>query len=317
MLLALLIHPASARGQEAWRSPQGLAELGAQLEATLAAGEVAGAAVALVDREGLVWSQGFGVADRATGRPVDADTLFRVGSISKSFTAQAVMQLVEAGTLDLEARLATLAPEVAFDNPWEATRPVRLVHLLEHSAGFDDVPYADYRSGEPNYPVAAYAEAARPPAHWPPGEYFRYANPGPAIASYLVERASGRAFDDYIEAPSDAPTAVLVQNDESWQLLTAGGSYRQVNALWVWATRALLAATVTLTLWSLLYALAELPRLARLGGVGALLQLAPLVAGAAALAVPALVVPTCFLADDAAALDRCGTPGLWVWRCTG
>ncbi|MEI8083388.1 MAG: serine hydrolase domain-containing protein, partial [Actinomycetes bacterium] len=70
-----------------------------------------GATVALVDRNQVVWTQGFGLADKATGRSVTADTLFHIGSLSKTFTAVAVMQLVQRGKVKLDAPLARYVPE--------------------------------------------------------------------------------------------------------------------------------------------------------------------------------------------------------------
>ena len=92
----------------------------------------------IATRDGIVSTAGIGLADVATGTPATPDTLFRTGSISKTVVALAVLKLVEEGRLTLDAPVRSLVPEIAFTNAWEATDPVRVVHLLEHTTGWDD-----------------------------------------------------------------------------------------------------------------------------------------------------------------------------------
>lgn len=80
-----------------------------------------GAGVALVSRDEVLWLEGIGRVDLATGRKVTPDTLFRIGSISKSFVGLAVLMLQEQGKLDLNDKLSDLAPEIEFENRWEAS----------------------------------------------------------------------------------------------------------------------------------------------------------------------------------------------------
>lgn len=80
----------------------------------------------------VLWN--FGVA--APGRPVTDSTLFRVGSISKTFAGLPMLMLAERGRVSVDTPLAELAPELPIRNPWRATHPVRLSHLLEAGAGF-------------------------------------------------------------------------------------------------------------------------------------------------------------------------------------
>ena len=82
--------------------------------------------------------------DKLSERPVTEGTLFRIGSISKSFVALSAMMLVEEGRLDLQAPLRELAPEIEFTNRWEKTHPVRMVHLMEHTTGWDDLALREY-----------------------------------------------------------------------------------------------------------------------------------------------------------------------------
>ncbi|MGE5307385.1 MAG: serine hydrolase domain-containing protein [Hyphomicrobiales bacterium] len=79
---------------------------------------VPGAGIALVDGQRILWAGGVGVADRASGRPVTADTLFRVGSVTKSFVELALVRLAEQGRVDLRTRVGDLAPELQIGNRW-------------------------------------------------------------------------------------------------------------------------------------------------------------------------------------------------------
>src|SRR5436190_7388969 len=115
------------------------AELEARLGKILKDNNVPGMAAVIADRDGIVWTAGIGLADVAARTPATPDTLFRVASISKTFVALAVLKLTEEGRLDLDAPVKNLVPEVAFTNRWEANDPVRVVHLLEHTTGWDDV----------------------------------------------------------------------------------------------------------------------------------------------------------------------------------
>lgn len=89
--------------------PRTLGELRAQISEILLREGVPGAGIALIDGDQILWAGGVGGADRATARPVTADTLFRVGSITKSFVALALVQLAEQGRIDLRAPVAALA----------------------------------------------------------------------------------------------------------------------------------------------------------------------------------------------------------------
>lgn len=92
-----------------------------------------GLSIALVDDQRVVWARGFGFADPSRRRPATADTVYRVGSVSKLFTDLAAMQLVEQGKLDLDAPLERALPGFAPRNPFGA--PVTLRLLMCHRSG--------------------------------------------------------------------------------------------------------------------------------------------------------------------------------------
>ena len=190
-------------------TPQGADPVPASLEAFKAAAarvieeaRVPGAGIALVGSGGIEWAGGLGWADRETRRPVDADTLFRVGSISKTFVAMALVQLYEDGRLDLDAPVAELLPGLRIDNPWQAAAPVRVRHLLEHTAGFDDMHFneiyvLDDAPDRPLEDVLLRNPASRL-VRWRPGTRMAYSNPGYAGAARIIEAVTGGPFDAFI-----------------------------------------------------------------------------------------------------------------------
>ena len=110
---------------------------------------VPGFAVTLVSGEHDRLTGSGGVADRDSGRPVTPDTLFRIGSITKTFNALAVLLLVEQGRLDLDRPLRAIVPDPPLDNPWADEYPVRVAHLLEHSSGLLDLTREEFDHNEP------------------------------------------------------------------------------------------------------------------------------------------------------------------------
>jgi len=193
--------PAVRAAEEDEPVPQSLEEMQQKIQAVLEETKTPGVALALVNRDGTEWAGGIGLADVATGRPATADTLFRIGSVSKMFVALAVLQLVEEGRLSLEDTAASRAPDVAFTNPWEATDPVRVVHLLEHTSGFDDLSMREYADGREPPISLADALALRPASRvsrWRPGTRHAYCNAGPAFAARIVENVTGATFEQWV-----------------------------------------------------------------------------------------------------------------------
>ncbi len=179
--------------------PADLAALDAALARVFAEGAVPGASVAVIEAGEVVFAKGYGLADVAKQRPATADTPFRAGSISKSVTAVGLMTLVERGKLSLDARVADAAPEVAFDNPWESTQPLRLVHLVEHTSGWPDIGTRVLAKDEPGWSVAEGVRFMSPAfvSRWAPGRFMVYCNAGAAVVGVAIERAAGQPFDDF------------------------------------------------------------------------------------------------------------------------
>src|SRR5204863_9624814 len=138
-----------ASGQHSEQTTKTIADLHSAIEAVLQETRTPGAGIAIVSRDEIEWAAGLGVADVARKRAATAETLFRIGSISKSFAALAALKLQEEGKLKLTDTVKQWVPEVAFENPWESTDPVRLVHLMEHRTGFDDLHLKEWAQNDP------------------------------------------------------------------------------------------------------------------------------------------------------------------------
>jgi CubicO group peptidase (beta-lactamase class C family) len=214
-------------GSETNGGSQSIPALQSAIEAVLKETGTPGAAIAIVSRTNVEWVAGVGMANVAANKPATADTLFRIGSVSKSFAALAALQLQEEGKLKLTDTVKQWVPDVAFTNPWEANDPVRLVHLMEHTTGFDDIHLREYALNDPT-PMAlkdalAFGASSRV-SRWAPGTRMSYCNSGPAVLAAVIEKVSGQRFEDYVQehffTPLHMDTASYFYTPEVQQRLT-------------------------------------------------------------------------------------------------
>ena len=196
--------------------PKTVDEFRAAVQRVLDDTGVPGAGLALVRQSGIEWAGGVGLADRDRPTPVTAETHFRAGSISKTFIAMALVQLSEDGDLDLDTPIAEIASDVPFNNPWEADDPVRVIHLLQHTAGFDDMHFneTDNLQDAPDLPLieVLHRNPRSRDVRWRPGTRVSYSNPGFAIAGYLVEKITGHPYEDFITERTFAPIGMTTSS---------------------------------------------------------------------------------------------------------
>ncbi|MEL7029696.1 MAG: serine hydrolase domain-containing protein, partial [Pseudomonadota bacterium] len=154
-----------------------LGQLDAEFERLIASSPTPGAVLAIVEDGAVVLAKGYGYADVEAKIPMTADTVLRAGSLSKNLTSLAVLRLVGEGALDLDAPLSVVAPEVQVANPWSEEFPIRLEHLLEHTAGIEGSTYYEYGSSHPGMTPRQYADmmAGKVSVDWPPGWFYSYA----------------------------------------------------------------------------------------------------------------------------------------------
>src|SRR5947209_1534361 len=159
---------------------------------------LAGAVVSVVKDGQVLLQKGYGYADVEEKKPVLPDqTLFRPGSISKLFTATAVMQLVEQGKLDLDRDLEDY---LDFPIPKTYPEPVTLRQLLTHTGGFEETLKNLFVAHQSDIkPLRTYLVNEMPARIFPPGKIPSYSNYGFTLAGYIVERVSGEKFERYVE----------------------------------------------------------------------------------------------------------------------
>ena len=164
----------------------------------LATGDIPGAVVVIVKDGHILTERGYGFADLKTHRKVDPETtLFRPGSVTKTFTWTAVMQLVQAGKINLDQDINTyldfkIAP--AFG------RPITMRNLMTHTSGFAEIAKRAFVANPDHLlSLGAYLKAWTPNRIFPPGQVPAYSNYGATLAGYIVERVSGEPFDQYVQ----------------------------------------------------------------------------------------------------------------------
>src|SRR5438477_6801292 len=157
-----------------------------------------GAVVSVVKDRQVLFQKGYGYADFEAKKPVLPDkTLFRPGSISKLFTATAVMQLVEQGKLEFDRDVNGYL-DFVIPKPYPDT--VALRQLLTHTAGFEDTLKNLFVAHESDLkPLRTYLVNQMPARIFAPGKVPSYSNYGFTLAGYIVERVSGERFERYIE----------------------------------------------------------------------------------------------------------------------
>jgi CubicO group peptidase (beta-lactamase class C family) len=166
--------------------------------------DIAGAVVAVVKDGKLLFARGYGYADVATKKPVSPDsTLFRPGSVSKLFTWTSVMQLVEQGKLDLDRDVNEY---LDFKIPATYSQPITLRHIMTHTAGFGEaIKDLFIKDTSELQPLGTYLATHLPNRIFPPGTTPAYSNYATSLAGYIVERVSGKPFNDYVRDNILAP----------------------------------------------------------------------------------------------------------------
>ncbi len=148
--------------------------------------------------QGMEYVKGYGVTNVDYPVPVDGDTLFRIGSTTKTFTGTIMMRLVEQGRVALDAPVHTYLPDFRTADPSVAGR-VTVRHLLNHTAGWLGDDFQD--TGEGDDAMARYAAGiARLPQLTPPGEVFGYNNAAVALAGRVIEVVSGQPYERVVRA---------------------------------------------------------------------------------------------------------------------
>ncbi|KPJ83708.1 MAG: serine hydrolase, partial [Gemmatimonas sp. SG8_17] len=204
--------------------------------------QIAAVSVALVDNQETVWARGFGWADPADSVAATANTVYRVGSVSKLFTDIGIMQLVERGDLDLDAPVSRYLPEFNPANPY--ARQITLRQLMAHHSGLVREP-----------PVGHYFDTTAPSlAHtvgslnrtalvYEPETRFKYSNAAIATVGYVLERTMGEPFAAHLKRAVLAPMGL---NDSAFEPDSAIVARLARAYMWTYDGRVFVAPTFEL-----------------------------------------------------------------------
>ncbi len=184
-------------------------ELGGWIDREIEARQIPGAGFALVRGGKLITAKGFGRADLAANKPATAETVFRVGSVSKPVAATALLHLIETSELELETDLRPLLEDLPVAPP--LATPLTPHHLLTHTCGFNERLFgqhvrkpADFKS------LGHYLTEHLPPRFEEPGRVIAYNDYCTSLAGYVIEKVSGKSFHAYVQQSVFEPLGMTV-----------------------------------------------------------------------------------------------------------
>ena len=188
--------------------------------------------IGIVQGKDLVWTKSYGDADMERKLPADADTIYRIGSITKMFTALMLEQLVDAGKVHLSDPAEKYLPAVKLvPGATPDAPPITLMQLATHTSGLGREP--DHTAKYVQGPVADWGEDAERGAAWKthyiadPGASFSYSNIGYAVLGAALSRAAGEPYIEYVPrhifAPLGMTHSALERNDAMLPHLSRSG----------------------------------------------------------------------------------------------
>lgn len=188
----------------------------------------------IIDGE-LAWVKATGIRETESKAPVTPETVFRIASMTKSFTAMAILKLRDEGKLSLDDPVSRYVPEFAdLPYPTSDSPTITIRHLLTHSEGFpEDNPWGDRQLAQNSETMRAWLKAGIP-FSTAPGTAFEYSNYGFAILGQIVAKASGKPYADYVRDNILRPLGMSASTFEMSQVpreqIALG--YRRENDAW-------------------------------------------------------------------------------------
>ncbi len=184
-----------------------------------------GAVWSTVDAGGRVTIGAGGIRNALTGKAMKTDDRVHVGSIAKTMLAAGVLRLVSTGRLALDTPVTSILTDVNFNNPWAATDPVRVRHLLDHTSGLDDARFSQVFTlhATPDTPLAQAFTVADSllTIRSRPGAHSSYSNMAYTLLGRIVEKVAGERYESYLGAQLLQP---LQMHDSSFHFTTQSGA---------------------------------------------------------------------------------------------
>lgn len=219
-------HPAAPARRDTVPPADGYAAIAAALEKVVAAEmedkKLPAVSIALVEKERVVWARGFGFADPEKKRPATAETVYRVGSVSKLFTDIGVMRLAAKGALDIDAPVTRYLPDFAPKNPYAGTKPITLRMLMSHRSGLiREPPVGNYFVTDEPSLADTIRSLNQTTLVYRPEEKAKYSNAGIAAVGYVLERTQKEPFAPYLEKAVLVPMGLTRSSFEKKPALLA------------------------------------------------------------------------------------------------
>ena len=197
LVLFLIIYPIQFVSAQSTLPSQ----VSVRIQAIMEKENIPGAGVALISPDSISGIGVFGFADLSNDIAVTKKTRFGIGSASKSFLSVAAILAEEQGLLSLESSLTDLAPELVFTNSWSSSHPVRLIHLLEHTSGFDEAHFDIFPKANSSTTLKNVLDLSKSSleTRWKPGNFSEYNTLGFILAAYLIDENVDGSFEHFIK----------------------------------------------------------------------------------------------------------------------
>lgn len=212
------------------------------IEYEMAHKELPALSIVLVDDQQTIWAQSFGMEDPAKGKPADLETVYRIGSVSKLFTDIGVMQLVEAGELDLDAPVQNYLPDFKPDNPYN--KAITLRQLMSHRAGLVREPKIGHYFFHLGTNLANTVQSLNDaPLIYEPETRVKYSNAGIAVVGYVLEKLKDQPFALYLQQHVISPMGL---QNSAFDATPAVRAHLAVGEMWSYDGRKFPAPTFEL-----------------------------------------------------------------------
>ncbi|MEN6369470.1 MAG: serine hydrolase [Thermotogota bacterium] len=202
-------------------------ELRVHIEREMTSRGVPGLAVTFVEGDRVLWSEGFGVTDRRTQRPITSETPFSVQSIGKTYTATAFLVVATRGLISLDDRLREVVPEFRVRSRWgdKECDKITFRHLLTHRSGLGhEAPVGNNDDLRPCTFEEHIRSMGKTWLRFPVGERFGYSNLGMDLIAYSIERLTGKAFPDFVREDLLVPLGITTATYDPTEFCAPGHS---------------------------------------------------------------------------------------------
>jgi CubicO group peptidase (beta-lactamase class C family) len=194
--IAIVMLPAAVAGQQVKHGKQ-IARIDSVVQKAMRDGPIPGMSIAVARGKETIVAKGYGYANLTDSTPATAHTVYPIASITKQFTAAAVMQLIEADSLELKGELSRYLPEFRSQG-----QKVTVKHLLSHTSGIPNDTRPDAQGHRHSALEFSPAEFIRVfdtlPRDFPPGEKFSYSNSGYYLLGLIIEKISGKKYASFV-----------------------------------------------------------------------------------------------------------------------